>query len=171
VYTLHTSPALSFETGMVFSLADPALQRIKEVSLEPSFVQRLPEFFTRSAETAWWHHHAQLYTLLMSHRTVPVTVRGPQGVLTTEQAIVGPMPLANVLHRTWLIYLVALLYLLSALSVFQRHRSLQGTLLAFFFVACALYFTSAAPSSVALSRCSQAVFNSLSFASMPLPGG
>ena len=66
VYTLHTSPALSFETGMVFSPAEPALQRIDEVSLEPSFVQRLPEFFTRSAETAWWQHHARLYALLTS---------------------------------------------------------------------------------------------------------
>lgn len=108
-------------------------------------MQRLPEFFTRAAETAWWQHHARLYALLMSHRTVLVTGRGPQGVLTTEQAIVGPMPWADVLHRTWLIYLVALLYLLSALSVFQRHHSTPGTLLAFFFVACAFYFISAAP--------------------------
>lgn len=145
VYTLCTSPALSFETGRVFSLAEPALQRIDEVSLEPSFVQRLPEFFTRSAETAWWQQHARLYGLLTSQRMVQVIVRGPQGVLTTEQARVGPMPWADVLHRTWLIYLVALLYLLSALSVFQRHRSLPGTLLVFFFVACALYFTSSAP--------------------------
>ncbi len=53
ICTLHTSPALSFETGIIFSLAESALQRIDEVSLEPSFVQRLPEFFTRSAETAW----------------------------------------------------------------------------------------------------------------------
>jgi hypothetical protein len=40
---------------------------------------------------------------------------------------------------------VALLYLFSALSVFQRHHSLPGTLLACFFVACALDFTSSAP--------------------------
>lgn len=99
VYTLHTSPALSFETGRIFSLDEPALQRIDEVSLEPSLVQRLPEFFTRAAETAWWQQHARLYALLMSHRTVLVTVRGPQGVLTTEQVLVGPMPWADVLHR------------------------------------------------------------------------
>jgi hypothetical protein len=35
VYTLRTSPALSFETGIVFSLAEPALRRLDEVALEP----------------------------------------------------------------------------------------------------------------------------------------
>ena len=54
VYTLHTSPALSFEAGLIFSLSEPALRRIEHLTLESTFFQRLPEFFTPSAESTWW---------------------------------------------------------------------------------------------------------------------
>lgn len=47
-------------------------------------------------------------------------------------------------RRAWL-YLVALIYLITAVLVFQRHRSTSGSLLAFFLLSGALYFISAAP--------------------------
>ncbi|MGE0681466.1 MAG: sensor histidine kinase, partial [Candidatus Binatia bacterium] len=47
--------------------------------------------------------------------------------------------------RTWLIYLVVGFCLGSAMAVFRRHHSSQGTILAFFLLACALYFAASAP--------------------------
>jgi hypothetical protein len=135
IYTLHTSPALSFETGFVFSLSAPTIQRIDHVTLASPFFLRLPEFFTPAAETAWWQRQESVYALLTSQRTVQVEVMGQGGRSTIEQALVADMPLSEVLHRTWLIYLVAFLYVVCAFSVFRRHRSPPGMLLAFFFLA------------------------------------
>lgn len=145
IYTLHTAPAVTFDSGLVVSLTAPDLQRIEDLLLEAPVFQRLPEFFTPRAETLWWQQQARLYHLLRAQQTVRVALTGPNGLPSTVQARVGVMPLSEVLHRTGLIYLVALLYIISGLAVFHRHASTTGALLAFFFLACALYFISSAP--------------------------
>ena len=145
VYTLHISPTLFFDAGDEGFPSKPPIQKIAGITLESTFFQNLPEFFVRSAETRWWQMQKEVYTALRAKDVVAVEFTEKDGVPQRSQAQVGFVPLFEVVKKTWLIYLVALFYLVSARSVFRDHRSVSGVILGFFFLACALYFTSAAP--------------------------
>lgn len=145
IHALHTAPALGFPSGFWFSLAEPQIQRIAGLELEATASLRLPEFFSPSEEAAWWRVQEQLYALLRTRESVPVTFLDQNGRWRIEEARVGVLPPLVVFKRTWLIYLVVGFCLSSALAVFHRHPSSQGTILAFFLLTCALYFVSSAP--------------------------
>jgi signal transduction histidine kinase len=145
IYTLHTAPALGFSSGFWFSLSELEIRRIDELELDPTLSLSLPEFASVEAESRWWRAQEQLFEHLHIRSSVHVTVVDASGRLHTEPARIGSLPFFNILRRTWLIYFTAVVYLGSALSVFRRHRSLAGSILTFFLLACALYFISAAP--------------------------
>lgn len=146
IYTLHAAPTLSFtEAQFSFAIPAPDIRRIKDLTLETTFSRRLPEFFSSRAETIWWQMHERVYHILRESGTVSVEMPGANGVPRMVQAEVGLLPLSEAIQRTGTIYLAALLYLVWAISVYQRHRSPPGVLLAFFLLAGALYLISCAP--------------------------
>lgn len=145
IFTLHAAPALFLDEEGEYLLVGRDIQSLAHTPLEPTLLQNLPEFFTPTAEAHWWRHQEEIYKLLQEQPTVPVTWLGKDGALRTGTALVRVLPLGEVINRTWPLYLVAVLYLSSAVWVFCAQRSLAGMVLAFFFTACALYFTSAAP--------------------------
>lgn len=145
VYTLHSSPSLSFSSHYWLSLADPELRQINGIDIDPTVSLRLPEFFTPAAEASWWQFQRRLHDLLTTHDTITLSFVDRDGALRTKEARVSELPLWVVFKRTWLIYLVVGICLSSALSVFQRHHSTAGTVLAFFLLACGMYFACAAP--------------------------
>jgi signal transduction histidine kinase len=145
VHALHTAPALGFPSGFWFSLAEPQIQRIADLELDTTASLRLPEFFSPREEAAWWRVQEQLYVLLRTRKSVPVAFLDQDGRWRTEEVRVGALPMLTVLKRIWLIYLVVGFCLGSAVAVFRRHLSSQGTILAFFLLACALYFVASAP--------------------------
>lgn len=145
VYTLRIAPVLFSDTELSLLLPQENLHSLAGKTLDPGFSRRLPEFFTPSAEAGWWQMQEWVYDLLRQRETVPVEMQSKEGLLVKELARVGRLSRADVFERLWPIFLVSFLYLLSAFSIFQRHQSPPGTTLAFFFVACALYFTCAAP--------------------------
>ena len=55
IYALHTSPAFLPEPRSVAFLSETHIESIEGVTLDSTFFLRLPEFFTPSAETHWWH--------------------------------------------------------------------------------------------------------------------
>lgn len=145
VHALYAAPALGFPSGLWFSLAEPPIQRIADLAFDATASLRLPEFFNPREEAAWWCVHEQLYALLQTRKSVAVTFRDQTGQWRTEEVRVGTLPVLTILQRTWLIYVVVGFCLGSAVTVFRRHPSTQGTLLAFFLLACALYFAASAP--------------------------
>jgi len=145
VYALHTSPALGFAAGFWFSLSDPEIRQLADLELDETASLRLPEFFAPQAEARWWLMQEQIYARVRSHSSLPVTFIAIDGTERRGEARIDALPLTLVFKRTWLIYLVMIVCLGSARSVFRRHTSTEGRVLAFFLLACGLYFASAAP--------------------------
>ncbi|MGE4094884.1 MAG: sensor histidine kinase [Candidatus Binatia bacterium] len=144
-FTLATAPALFFGATRAAPLTDATLHRIGPLALDPTFSLQLPEFFAPSEERAWWRLHEQVYATVMKAETITVEWRRRDGASQLSDMWMRSVSPWEALHRTWLIYLVAVIYLVSALTVFQRHRGPPAVVLTFFFLACALYFTSVAP--------------------------
>jgi signal transduction histidine kinase len=145
VYALATAPTLPLRARSTPFLAETTIDSIAGIPLEATFFRRLPEFFAPAAETHWWQQHARVYETLVSHDVVRVVWHDRDGPPKQAQLAVGFLSGLNILMRTWLIYLVAGLYCLTALLVFQRHRSPPGIVLTYFLFACALYFVCSAP--------------------------
>ena len=122
IYTLHTSPTLSFDSGFPLYISGPKIQSIEHIKLDHSSFKRLPEFFTPKEETSWWKMQDKLYSILMENSSVVVEFTEKRGIAREVEVVVGFMSLLEVIERTGLIYLVALIYIISAVSVFQRHR-------------------------------------------------
>ncbi len=145
IYTLRTSPALSFDSGVPFHISWAKIRKIEYIKPDPTFFLRLPEFFTPKEEINWWHMQDKLYTVLMKNSSVMVEFTEKNGIVKEIEAAVGFMSLLEVIERTGLIYLAALIYIISAVSVFQRHRSTSGLIFAVFLLSGALYLISSAP--------------------------
>jgi signal transduction histidine kinase len=129
----------------MLSFFDANITHLDDIPLEREFFLRLPEFFTATAETRWWQLQEQVYDLLRTQRVVRITWTASDGRVVSHQVQVGFLSVWKVLTQTWLVYIVALIYLGNALVVFHRHRSPPGVVLTFFFLACALYFVCSAP--------------------------
>jgi signal transduction histidine kinase len=145
IATLHTAPVLLRDSGAMLSFFDANITHLDDIPLEREFFLRLPEFFTATAETRWWQLQEQVYDLLRTQRVVRITWTASDGRVVSHQVQVGFLSVWKVLTQTWLVYIVALIYLGNALVVFHRHRSPPGVVLTFFFLACALYFVCSAP--------------------------
>lgn len=145
IYTLHISPALSFDKGLPYNSSEPNIQKIEETTLTAAFHKILPEFITSKEEGNWWQMHESVYSLLEGRSEVEVELSRKGEDSAKGQAQVGFPALFEIVKRTWLIYLVALIYLISAVSVYQRHFTTPGLLLTVFFLACSAYFACSAP--------------------------
>jgi signal transduction histidine kinase len=145
IYILHISPFLSFNSEFPFSPTEHEIKRIDHIALNPNFFNKLPEFFTPKQEANWWQMQNIVYNVLMEKDSVVVGFIGKNEVIRKIEASIGRMSLSEIIKRTGLIYLVALIYLISAFSVFQNHRSISGSVLAFFLLFGSLYLISSAP--------------------------
>ncbi len=145
VYSLHTSSILVFDSESHFHTAEDELSKIGSMELDSSFFLRLPEFTTRKEEADWWQAHKEIYGLLTKKEFINVEFSSKSGKnIAVEKAAIDFMPLDDVLKRTSLIYLVALIYVISAVLVFKKHHSTAGLILTFFLLSAALYFISSA---------------------------
>jgi hypothetical protein len=146
LYALRTAPILVFEARIENAeIAYPPVVQIEDIPLPPTFFLRLPEFFLAVEERQWWALQQRVYTVLANKAAVQILVRDHEHTTTLVQAVVGRLSWMEVLKRTGLIYLVAVLYVVSTYLVVTRHRSPPGRILACFFLACTLYFLCAAP--------------------------
>lgn len=146
IHALCISPALSFSNlGLPLPISELAIQKIDHLELDPALFKRLPEFFLPKEEANWWHMQERAYLLLKGKNSVRVEFGWKDTLPGRVEAAVVSMPFCGAIREVGPVYLVALLYLFSAVWVFQRHRSASGSLLAFFLLFGALYFVSAAP--------------------------
>jgi two-component sensor histidine kinase len=145
IYVLHTSPTLSFDLGFTLSTIEHNIQKIDDIELNPAFFNKLPEFFTPKQEASWWQMQEMIYKVLKEKDSVVVSFMEKDGVTREIKVSIVRMSLSEIMKMTGLVYLVALIYLLSAILVFQRHRSTSGSVLTFFLLFGSLYLTSSAP--------------------------
>lgn len=145
IYTLQISPALVFDSKFLSSGSEYKIQTIEDLTLDTPFFRDLPEFFSPAGEADWWKMHERVYGLLETKGKVEVALSRDGEDSLKSQAQVGFIPFFVILKKTWLIYLVAAIYLITAISVYRRHETTPGLILTIFFLACSAYFASSAP--------------------------
>ncbi len=140
-YALYTAPALYLDQEILLDISDSSIKRINNIFLDHTFFLRFPEFFTPYKEQKWWQKHKEVYHILNNKRLVDIEFSDGN----SKKAKVSYLSLKHLFKKTGLIYLVAFIYLLSAILVFQKEKSLSGYLCSFFLLSGASYFTSATP--------------------------
>lgn len=120
------------------------VSKIGNIALDATFFLRFPEFFLPQKEKNWWQVQKEVYKFLAERDFVSIEFLD-EATPRTVKANIKNMPFSLVIRKTGLIYLVALVYLLSAGFLFQRYRSPPGCTCTFFLIFGALYFISAAP--------------------------
>lgn len=144
-HTLHTSPTLTFDPALSFPISKHHIQEIEGLELAPTFFLRLPEFLTPQQEVSWWQMQERVYQTIIKKPSLSVELKWKEGMWQKTQAVVGSMSIGDVVKRIGLVYLTALIYMISAITVFKRHHSSTGLLLSFFLLAGSIYFFSSAP--------------------------
>lgn len=144
-YALHTSPFLSFNSNFAPFIKEHSLNKIEDIKLDPTFSLRLPEFFFPKDENRWQQMQDSVYKALIKNNPAAVEYTEKDGAVRNVKADVIYMPLIDVIKETGLIYLSALVFMISALSVFRKHRSTAGAALALFLLSGSLYLVGSAP--------------------------
>ena len=106
---------------------------------------KLPEFTSSKNEKKWWQTQQQIQRAINGKDTVKIEITREGSPPEQLEAAVDKMSVEEVLKKLSVIYVVGLIYLLTAISVFRRHVSTAGFLCAFFLVSTALYLISIAP--------------------------
>ncbi len=145
VYTLHASPVLSFNSSSALFIKEHSLHKIEGIKLGHSFSLRLPEFFFPKDERRWRQMQEDVYKALIKNNPVDVEYADKDGAIKNVKANIVYTPLIDVIKETGLIYLAGLIYLISAVSVFRKHRSPAGTILSLFLISGSLYLIASAP--------------------------
>ena len=144
-YALHISPVLSFNSNSAPFIKEHNLNKIEEIKLDPTFSLRLPEFFFPKDENKWQQMQDGVYKALIKNEPVAVEYTEKDGSVRNVKANVVYIPLIDVIKETGLIYLSALVFMISALSIFRKHRSTAGAALALFLLSGSLYLVGSAP--------------------------
>ncbi|MBI5750246.1 MAG: sensor histidine kinase, partial [Nitrospinae bacterium] len=145
IYALCDSPVILFAPKSSSQIKEHKLKLIEGIELDEPFTYRLPEFFFPKEEAKWWRMQEAVYKALAAKDSVAVEYRDKDGVNRKIKAEIGYATFIEVIKKTGLIYLAGLIYLISAVIVFRRHRSESGLTLAYFFLSGSLYLISSAP--------------------------
>lgn len=145
LYAFKISPLLTTDDNQIISSEEYALLSIEGILLDSRFSLRLPEFFFQAEEQNWWKGQEIVADILKNNPTVIVNYTDNNGGEKTSQLTVTYRSYTDALRILGLIYVVAFIYVISALSVFVKHHDPPGLILAFFLLFCGLYFVSAAP--------------------------
>lgn len=145
IYALCSSPVIASDPKALSQIKEHKLKLIEGIELDNSFTFRLPEFFFPKDEYRWWRMQEDVCKALAGKDSVSIKYTDDDGINRTAKAKIGYAGFIEVIKKTGLIYLAALIYLISAVSVFRRHRSESGFILAYFFISGSLYLMSSAP--------------------------
>ena len=102
------------------------------------------EFLRRAQEDRWWEAHRRVYESLAANERVTIELLAPDGNLEVKHYRTVYPDTVDIAKRLGLVYLAALLYLLTAVSILTKDRSQPALILAAFTFVGALYFASAA---------------------------
>lgn len=144
-WAMRNSPVLFFDDEIISLREGIEITRIDDVEVKPTDLWKLPTFTTPQEEKKWWQAQQRFSELL--HNQDHVILEFKDRLQTTWQIVadVGHMSYAEVISRLGLIYIVCLIYIISAITALRRHATLAGFLCALFLASTALYMISVAP--------------------------
>ena len=145
VYALYTAPTFYKNSHIVQETSDFRVTKVGNTQLMPSDLWKLPIFTSPKDEKKWWEIQHFVGHIIEDQSDVVIEVVGDLSAPEQLEVTIDNLPMTEVLHRLGLIYIVALIYLLTAISVYRRHSSTSGFLCAFFLATTALYLICIAP--------------------------
>jgi signal transduction histidine kinase len=145
VLALRTTPVLVDINGVPLSETDARRVRaIDDIAVDADFALNMPEFLRRAEEDRWWDTHRRVSETLATRAHVTVELLTPDDRRETRPFRTTTAAPVDIAKRLGLVYLAALLYLLTAVSILTKDRSPPALILAAFAFDGALYFASAA---------------------------
>lgn len=144
-WALQSSPTLFFDGKLITLREGIEITHIDEIKVKPSDLWKLPTFTSPREEKEWWDAQHRFNRLL--HEQEHAILEFKDSLQTSWQIIadIGRMSYGETLSRLSLVYIVCLIYITSAITVFRRHPNMAGFLCAFFLATTALYIISVAP--------------------------
>jgi len=145
IYALHKAPVFYSGSEMITESSDFQIKKVGSVSLTPSDIWKLPVFSSPKAERKWWKTQQQIHQEISGKSSVMLEIVRSGNPLEQLEVAIDETPITEVIKKLGVIYVVGLIYLISAISVFRRHLTTAGFLCAFFLGSTALYLISVAP--------------------------
>lgn len=121
------------------------LRSVAGIALPSDYFLRFPEFRSAARERRWWRLQREVASVLTRRPSVVAVLEGADGQLRRQTLQVAQRGVDRTLKALWLFYLAAALYGAIAWSVYSKHDTAAGTVLALFCLCCALYCVTSAP--------------------------
>lgn len=122
-----------------------SLNKIEGESLGKNDFLIFPEFFFRDTEKEWWQRQERLYELSINKDSITLELNQGDNKKAIVSANLRNISLIDAIKKAGLIYMVALIYMIIAISIFYKQPPLPNLLCAYLFAFMSLYLTSAAP--------------------------
>jgi len=145
IYALRTTPLFYQDSEIISDTSRFQIKKVGPVALAPTDIWKLPVFISPRDEKKWWETQQQIHQAIKGKKTVAIEIIRDENLREQLDVAIDKMPVADVLKKLSVIYVVGFIYLLTALSVFRRHATTAGFLCAFFLASTALYLISVAP--------------------------
>jgi signal transduction histidine kinase len=145
IYALYSAPALLVEGKVLTVREGIQITQIGDVPVRDTDLWKLPTFKSGSDEAQWWHAQRDLYREVSDRGSVVIRFLDTAGMSWEILAEIGRMPIGEIGKRLGLVYIVAVIYVFAAISVFRHHQRLTGFLCSIFLSSTALYLVSVAP--------------------------
>lgn len=146
VVTITKSPILITNSGKPLTGTEIShLRNVAGVDIPSKYFLRFPEFRATPEEARWWTLQRKVANALAGRSSVKAVLEEP-GVQRHPQTFRIAHPnMYQAIKRSWLFDLAVVLYCLIAWSVYNKHDTEAGTVLALFCLSGALYFATSAP--------------------------
>ena len=145
IYALKKSPTLFFDSQIITLRQGIEITHLNDFKIEPTDLWKLPVFVSPHEEQRWWQAQRHFGELLKNTDRVIIQFNDRRNNSWQIAADVGHISFRDILSRISLIYIVCLIYIISALTVFRRHPTLPGFLCAIFLSSAALYLICLTP--------------------------
>lgn len=144
-YALHSTPLFYSGSEVITDKTDYQIKKIGTVSLMPTDIWKIPVFTSPMDEKKWWVTQQKLDQAIEGKKSVTLEIIRHGSNTELMETSIRELPVKEVFKKLSEIYVVALIYILTAISVFRRHPTTAGFLCTFFLVSTALYLISIAP--------------------------
>lgn len=145
IRAMTTSPILYLDNGIVSDEVISQITKIEDIKINPTDLWKLPAFISPDKEKEWWDKQRQITLVLKNNDFVSIELKENGHNKVSFKARVGEMPITEAIKRVGLMYLIGLIFLFTAISLFRRHPTLAGFLCACFLSASAIYIINVSP--------------------------
>ncbi|MDX9741592.1 MAG: ATP-binding protein [Gammaproteobacteria bacterium] len=145
IYALYSAPALLVDGKVLTVREGIQITQIGGVPVRDTDLWKLPTFKSGTEESQWWQAQRDLHQEVEDRHAVVIRFLDSAGMSWEILVELGRMPLREIAKRLGLVYIVAVIYVFAAISVFRHHQRLTGFLCSIFLSSTALYLVGVAP--------------------------